>query len=70
MTARSGPGSGPEDTFETVEADYPSWHFWKGISGLLYASFRSSPVVVVRAPTAAVLRARIKERLEDDSPMH
>ena len=42
--------TGPEPTLADVAAEFPAWHVWRGISGLVYASrLRTSPPVVVRA---------------------
>jgi hypothetical protein len=44
------PSSGIEPTLDGIEREYPRWHTWKGISGLVYASRRkTSPPAVVRA---------------------
>jgi len=50
-----------------IERDYPAWHCWRGIGGILYARRpKSSPPIVVRAadpgqPREAIARA-ISER--------
>jgi len=42
--------SAAEPTLDDVAREYPRWHTWKGISGLVYASRRkTSPPAVVRA---------------------
>ena len=47
-----------------IEADFPCWHVWRGVSGLWYARRpRSSPPVVVRAKTTGELRDRICAKL-------
>ena len=49
-----------------VEAEFPRWHCWQGISGLYYASLRrSSPPVVVRGEHPADLRDSILRALGD-----
>jgi hypothetical protein len=41
-------------------AEFPHWHVWRGVAGLLYARRpRSSPPKVVRGKDAAALRERI-----------
>jgi hypothetical protein len=45
-------------------AEFPQWHVWRGVSGLVYARRpRTSPPVVVRAEDAVDLRDQIR-RLE------
>ncbi len=40
--------------------EFPYWHVWRGVAGLLYASrMRSSPPKVVRAKDPADLREQI-----------
>jgi hypothetical protein len=42
-------------------AEFPHWHVWRGVSGLVYARRpRTSPPVVVRAEDAMDLRDQIK----------
>lgn len=49
-----------EPTLEDVEAKWPRWHCWKGISGLVYASRNmTSPPAVVRAEDAQDLMDEI-----------
>ncbi len=44
-----------------VDRDYPPWHAWEGVFGLLYARWsQSSPPMVVRAVTPDALRQAIK----------
>ena len=55
-----------EPTLDDVAREYPRWHCWKGVSGLLYAGLRhSSPPVVVRGEDPADLRDSIR-RAEAD----
>jgi hypothetical protein len=43
-----------------IDADYPGWHAWRGVSGLWYARRpRSSPPVTLRARRLAVLRMKV-----------
>jgi hypothetical protein len=43
-----------------VAAEFPGWHPWRGIAGLVYARLpRSSPPVVVRAHNITALRIRV-----------
>ncbi|MGP8000006.1 MAG: hypothetical protein ACLPKI_22230 [Streptosporangiaceae bacterium] len=38
-----------EPTLDTIAAEFPGWHTWRGIAGLFYASLRdASPPIVVR----------------------
>jgi hypothetical protein len=40
--------------------EFPCWHVWRGVTGLLYArNTRSSPAQVVRADKVARLREEI-----------
>jgi len=42
-------------------AEFPCWHVWRGVSGLVYARRpRTSPSVVVRGEDAADLRGQMK----------
>jgi hypothetical protein len=42
-------------------AEFPHWHVWRGVGGLVYARRpRTSPPVVVRAEDAAGLRDQVK----------
>lgn len=42
-------------------AEFPQWHVWRGVSGLVYARRpRTSPPVVVRAEDAVELRDQIR----------
>jgi hypothetical protein len=42
-------------------AEFPSWHVWRGVGGLVYARRpRTSPPVVVRAEDAVGLRDQIR----------
>ena len=42
-------------------AEFPQWHAWKGVAGLVYARWRnSSPPVVVRGEDAVDLRDEIR----------
>jgi hypothetical protein len=44
-----------------VGRDYPPWHAWEGVFGLLYARWpQSSPPMVVRAVTPGALRQAIE----------
>jgi hypothetical protein len=42
-------------------AEFPQWHVWRGVSGLVYARRpRTSPPVVVRGENAVDLRDQIR----------
>ena len=42
--------------------EFPHWHVWRGVAGLLYARRpRSTPPIVVRASDAAGLRERMQQ---------
>lgn len=50
-------------------AEFPYWHVWRGVAGLLYARRpRSSPPMVVRATTAAGLARAVAAR-ENGAPL-
>jgi hypothetical protein len=54
-------GSEQARTLADVDRDYPPWHTWEGVFGLLYARWsQSSPPMVVRAVTSDALRQAIK----------
>ena len=49
-------------------AEFPYWHVWRGVGGLVYARRpRTSPPLVVRADNPADLLAQIR-RAEDKRP--
>jgi hypothetical protein len=59
--------TGPEATREDVPdwwpyaAEFPQWHVWRGVSGLVYARRpRTSPPIVVRGEDAVDLRDQIR----------
>jgi hypothetical protein len=65
------PPAGPEITQESApdwwpcSAEFPLWHVWRGVGGLVYARrLRTSPPVVMCAEDATDLRDQIK-RVED-----
>jgi hypothetical protein len=42
-------------------AEFPQWHVWRGVSGLVYGRRpRTSPPIVVRGEDAADLRDQIR----------
>ena len=50
-----------EPTLEDVQSEYPAWHCWRGIAGLLYARKPlTSPPVVIRGEDATDLRDKIR----------
>jgi hypothetical protein len=55
------------DMFEQLKADFPDWHFWRGVgdAGLYAWRPRSSPPKVVRASSADGLRAELAQRAAD-----
>jgi hypothetical protein len=54
-------GSKQARALAAVNRDYPPWHAWEGVFGLLYARWpQSSPPMVVRAVTPDALRQAIK----------
>jgi hypothetical protein len=62
------PAAAAEPTLDDIAREYPRWHCWTGVSGLLYASLRhSSPPVAVRGEDPADLRDSI-HRAEADLP--
>ena len=43
------------------EPEFPDWHVWRGVAGLLYARRpRTSPPKIVRAESTAGLRDQIR----------
>ena len=52
----------PPMWWEFYAPEFPDWHAWEGVNGLLYARRpRSSPAKVARAWTADGLAARVRE---------
>jgi hypothetical protein len=67
MVKEEQPVQAPGTPYEEVPdwwpyaAEFPDWHVWRGVGGLLYARRpRTSPPVVVRAEDAVDLRDQIK----------
>lgn len=61
------PPTGPDVTREDIPdwwpdaVEFPHWHVWRGVSGLVYARRpRTSPPVVVRAENVADLSDQIR----------
>jgi hypothetical protein len=52
-------------TLDDVAREFPHWHCWKGVAGMLYASLRRSPPLVVRGTDPQTLRAAILQALAD-----
>jgi hypothetical protein len=53
-----------EPTLDDIRGEFPAWHCWDGISGLVYAKLRgSSPVIVVRGENPRDLRDQIRREL-------
>jgi hypothetical protein len=59
--------TGSEGTREDIpdwwpyEAEFPQWHVWRGVSGLVYARRpRTSPPIVVRGEDPMDLRDQIR----------
>ncbi len=51
---------GARDVFAqlaALEAEFPPWHVWVGVTGVLYARVPNSAVPLQRAGTVAELRA-------------
>lgn len=54
-------GAAQQEAIEMLTAEFPHWHAWRGVTGLLYARRpRSSPPKVVRAATAWALADQIR----------
>jgi hypothetical protein len=50
-----------DPALDDVEREWPRWHVWKGISGLVYAKRgMTSPPAVVRGEDAMDLRDQIR----------
>jgi hypothetical protein len=57
-----------DDALKRIEENYPNWHTWTGVGGVLYARrVKSSPPVVYRATTPAGLEAQIREHERDST---
>lgn len=57
------PGTTGEETPDwwPYAAEFPQWHVWRGVCGLVYARRpRTSPPVVVRGEDAVDLRDQIR----------
>jgi hypothetical protein len=51
----------PPTWWAPLADEFPCWHAWDGVSGLMYARLpRSSPPVVVRATDAGALAGKIR----------
>ena len=50
-----------EPTLDDIEREFPAWHCWRGIAGLVYARrLLSSPPIVVRGEDPVDLRDQIR----------
>jgi hypothetical protein len=65
------PPTGPEATRDDIPdwwpyaAEFPHWHVWRGVGGLMYARRpRTSPPVVVRGEDTEDLRAQMSRAEE------
>ena len=57
----SSPDSDTDPSTGEIETEFPRWHCWRGISGLLYATRqRTSPPLTVRDENTTELRAQIR----------
>ncbi len=55
-----------QPTLDDVAREFPRWHCWAGVAGMLYAKLeRASPPVVVRGADPATLRDSIVRWLAD-----
>ena len=53
----------PPPGLEQIGAEFPGWHAWAGVGGIVYARrVRSSPPIVLRAHNLAVLRDRVAKK--------
>jgi hypothetical protein len=51
-------------TLDDLALAHPRWHFWRGLTGLVYASrLKCSPPVVKRSPTVEGLRDQLEADL-------
>ncbi|HEY4850089.1 MAG TPA: hypothetical protein VII22_04805 [Streptosporangiaceae bacterium] len=54
-------GDTARPSLDDVRHEFPTWHCWQGIAGMLYASWRgASPPVLVRGEDPADLRDSIR----------
>jgi len=55
------PRHSTDPTLDDIKREFPRWHAWKGISGLVYARrLKTSPPPVVRAEDPTDLRDQIR----------
>jgi len=60
MESQGGTPPGVDWTVRGLAYEFPDWHFWRGVSGILYASrLRTSPPLIRRADTADRLREEL-----------
>jgi hypothetical protein len=58
---RLGPTDEDVPNWWPYAAEFPQWHVWRGVSGLVYARRpRTSPPLVVRGEDAEDLRDQIR----------
>jgi hypothetical protein len=56
-----GAAAGDVPDWWPYSGEFPNWHVWRGIAGLIYARrIRSSPPIVVRGTDATDLRDRMR----------
>ncbi len=67
-SGRRGPLDEDVPDWWRYATEFPHWHVWRGVCGLVYARRpRTSPPLVVRAASAVELRAQIR-RAEGKMP--
>jgi hypothetical protein len=70
VTSMTSDKPGGEPTLEDVQTEFPGWHTWTGIAGLVYARLRGSSLpIVVRGEDPLDLRDQIRgvEGCRDES---
>lgn len=68
-TTGAGADSADADpSLDQLAAEFPHWHCWRGISGLVYARrLNSSPPIVKRDENTTELRSQIRSWIEAHS---
>ena len=62
MNDHPSPQPAPHDPLAELRGQFPRWHAWRGVAGLMYVRrMKTSPPPVFRGYTAEALAAQIRE---------
>jgi hypothetical protein len=58
----------PDPSVASLEDQFPGWHAWRGVNGMLYGQLRGSPPVTFCEENSTELRARIASWYRTQAP--